>query len=523
MSTLAGARSQRREPIDREAARRGGRGAAWATLRAIVALSAACGSLVAGEAGPGKTDPAARAATGGAPAAASAAAAASPDSQPYRVRILLVFADDAPLTPNFRTALVRRVATLARRIMDDVWDADVADGGRELFPLAVGGFAALEPGMLKRPAGGRDKVLVIRIGSMEGRFELAGRELDVQSRLWGPVLERSVMGQARLDGEVVSLALAVFSPTAVPVASEGAQVVLHLKGGHWKLHDPSVGLARPGDVFQLVRLFVSTDGPLESAAVVPWTYLTVESVESETVRCRRYSAFRDPTTRRAVRSRLVAIAAHQTGEPCRLRFVSDTGGRPLAGYEVRVVRPPQAGEELVGTTDYEGRIAIKADRPGVALVHLRSGRETLVRLPVLPGSNASEVEVPVRPDPIRLLVEGRVVALEDEIADEVARRAIMKRRLEGLAERRQWTEADRILEALKRPAHERFQGRLSEIRAYALKQHQKSPNDQLDPRTEKLLAEAQKLIDQYLNPASVRELAAELRQQKQQKPRGTAP
>jgi hypothetical protein len=80
------------------------------------------------------------------------------------------------------------------------------------------------------------------------------------------------------------------------------------------------------------------------------------------------------------------------------------------------------------------------------MVHLRSGRETVLRLPILPGATAGEIEVPVRADPSHVLIEGRVAALEDEIADEAARRAIIKRRLEPLAVKDQREQADQAME-----------------------------------------------------------------------------
>jgi dTDP-4-dehydrorhamnose reductase len=58
---------------------------------------------------------------------------------------------------------------------------------------------------------------------------------------------------------------------------------------------------------------------------------------------------------------------------------------------------------------------------------------------------------------------------------------------------------------------------LSQVRAYALKQ-QKKPGDKLDPRLERMLDEVQKLIDQYLSPTSVQEVAAALEELKKQKP-----
>jgi dienelactone hydrolase len=101
----------------------------------------------------------------------------------------------------------------------------------------------------------------------------------------------------------------------------------------------------------------------------------------------------------------------------------------LVGYEVYAKDPITSDSELVGKTDWQGRISISKVGHALRIVYVRSGGNLLARLPIVPGF-VSNVKAEMRDDRPRLREEGFVHSLESSLTDLVAQRAILEKRFE---------------------------------------------------------------------------------------------
>lgn len=427
------------------------------------------------------------------------------ESQPYRIRVLFVFDDQATFTSHFRRWLVDHTAELIRRTVGDPWQGEVLEVGRQLGPLLSEAVGSPDEEFPQTFANDVDKVFLVRIAAGAVHYQLTAREYDVATGQWGPVRRRTSAIRNLLDREVLQVCLAIFAPLAEPAARpQPGRVQLTLKGGALLTADPTVRLVEPDAVFGLVRLF-REDGA-EQAQTVDWTYLVVQSTDVATLECRILSAYRNPTTGRAPGSRLLALRQRPGPTRASLRFLNRDGS-PLSGYEVHVTDLHSATHAQRLTTDLQGALTLpSADT--LLSVALRSGSQTLVRLWVLPGAMRGQKEVVVPDDPVRFQVESRLSALQDAIIDEVARRTLTIRRVHALMELNQWEQARTALDGL-RASHAPLQDRLDQARAEALRLAQEGGSETLAPSVKEMLDETQNYIDVLLQPKPLDDLRAE--------------
>lgn len=431
--------------------------------------------------------------------------------QPYTIQIRLSVSESASLTPRLREQFVRRLLRMVSRTVGSLWECTVVDGGVRRSPLDHESDLAWED------AAGRtsntpqpDKVFLVHLQENAGHDELCGRELTVATQHWGPTLRMRVFSRDLLDRETVTLCWRIFTPTAVPLPDQDReQLDLELKGGALPPRDASLPWVQPGDVFSLVRTFRS-EGEVRVEPVL-WTYLKVQSIREGIVSCQALSAYRDPASRRAPGSQLIAQAVRTSKTPTRIRFLDLEGEHSLAGYEVRVAESIRQGEPFTAATDANGWVEIPPERfPGVVSVQLRSGSRSLASVWVVPGSvGAQEIRVP---DPqAQLTLERRLTALREALVDEIARRVLTIRRVQSLMDRQDWSQAEQAFSQYN-TSPSFFEDRLRQIRA----ELQRTSPEMREARFEQMLAETEAMIKRYLDPQSLVDLHAELRTRKAQ-------
>lgn len=438
--------------------------------------------------------------------------------RPYRIGLLLTFENQGSFTPQFRRRLVHDTDVLLHRTVGEPWLCEVLEAEARLRRFLEPGPLRPDDGSLAAYITDRDKLFVVHVGRRDARYRLTAREYDVTIQQWGPLQHRSPAVRGLLDRELVELCLAIFSPSAEQVpGSQPGKILLAVQGAALPTADPSVQLVRPDDVFGLVRLF-RKDQTVQ-VQPVDWTYLTVEQVNLGTVQCSLRSAYRNPVTRRAPGSRLVAVGMRPMSAPTHLRFLG-RDGHPLTGYEVHVADARGGAEAQLLSTDFQGVVTLPpADR--LLSVSLRSGSQTLARLWVLPGSIADQKEIVIPDDPVRFQVESRLTALQDAIIDEVALRTLAVRRVHALMDRDQWQRARELLNRLN-SSREPFQNRLDQIRADALRLAQERGSDSVHPKVREMIDQTQRYIDVLLVSKPVDDLRAEYRSRLQAAQAGSA-
>ena len=142
------------------------------------------------------------------------------------------------------------------------------------------------------------------------------------------------------------------------------------------------------------------------------------------------------------------------------------------------------------------------------LLYVKSGKQLLARLPVLPGQSESLL-ASVVDDDRRLQAEGLILAMQSRALDLVARREILAARFRAKLKAGQLSEAQQLLDAFRKM--ETRQDLSRDLDQY--RQRVASQDKLTQARIDKLFTEAQKLLT--LRPLSdemlgelTRELAA---------------
>ncbi|HUY87183.1 MAG TPA: hypothetical protein VMV10_00460 [Pirellulales bacterium] len=172
-----------------------------------------------------------------APIAAPAAEPSSQADKPYRLLVVLHFADDAMFTPAFTGAVEREVRDQTRNLFGPLAAVEVANKHPLVDRLPPGGLAALElppeefAASLKLGEQSFDKAFLFQIDYRAGLYELAWRQLDGDVAQLGPYRSRNTPDRPWL-GKAIGLAIQDdFAPTAAVLPTvERDKVQLEFRG-----------------------------------------------------------------------------------------------------------------------------------------------------------------------------------------------------------------------------------------------------------------------------------------------------
>lgn len=372
----------------------------------------------------------------------------------YEILMLVSFSDDPIHTTAFREETLRSVGEIAARLVGRLWRLEIRDVTPSAFGPAAPALRTLEPGDLAGHAVGRDKVFVARVAAADGTFHISARELDVATSLVGAFHVTRAEDRPQVAKELFRIALQMFSPVGKVVeTSEGTNAVIRIQGAALAPSDDDLALVVPGTPFRPVWRVLGEDGSLRAARPVPWTYLVALRVEGSRVECTIESALRTPfALRTRGRAQLVAVAARQSESPTTIRFVCGADRAPVVGREVTFGATMGERGASLGWTDNEGKISIPAEITGVTTLALRVGAETTFRVPIVP-SLVEDVTLAVNVDPSAadraLLMEGRIVALQERVVDAIVLHNSLAARIEGYVGRKNWGAAEGLARQLR--------------------------------------------------------------------------
>jgi hypothetical protein len=204
-----------------------------------------------------------------------------------------------------------------------------------------------------------------------------------------------------------------------------------------------------------------------------------------------------------------------------LRLVDFENHAPLAAMDVELREKTEGASIPLGTTDLDGRITIPPNSAGagqLVTVFVRHGRDTLGRLPVLPGAG-EEPDLALKPNATKLDIEGRVVPLQEQLIDEVALRTILggardaNGQLKGslimkAIAKKDFKQALEMLNQLKRsPSMDAMMAKLEEVQKYV---DARIPPDKQPGSVKRMFSETKQIIELYFNPDVFAELLDEL-------------
>lgn len=457
------------------------------------------------------------------------------DRQQYKIKVLISFSYDARLTPRLRGDVHRRFNSHAAAFVGDVWQLDVQDVSSTLALYSQESIATLTSEQIDPFTVDADKVFVLGVRSEGDRILLAAREFDVVFARWGPVFPGSARESTQIARELVILASRMFSPLARLDSGDAKRATVMIKGGRLPTlnrdaidpkakYRPSFEFVRSATLFRPMRPVFNEDrSEIIGMTPIGWTFYVVEGRDGPYATCKIDSALKNtlpPQSEEPDDPQL--IVAQTAGANTRLRLVDTENKAPLPAIDIeRVERVGEASMRL-GTTDSDGSILIAPNSKGGGLVWIfvRHGGDTQARLPILPGAG-EEPDLALKPDAVRLDIEGRVRAMQTRIVDHVARRTILAGNLNhvtGVHEgglirkaigKKDWNQAENLIKQLEAsPSEEAMMARLEEAKEYAREQR---PEKDWTAKIKNLFGETEKIITAYFNPDEFADIVDELK------------
>jgi hypothetical protein len=298
--------------------------------------------------------------------------------EPYKLDVVLRFAEHRSLTPTFQEEIRRQVGDLLRLNFGALAQVRVLAEHRLLKDVEAKGLGAVLDGW----EGLSDvKTHFVLIDYEGGRYRLRARQHDGLTGLASPVVRQEWTTERRLVARTAAQLVDRDFGLVGTVTGQGKLgVEVTFRGGGL-----GVSLQRwlkPGDVLGVSRISQAADKT--RASRVEWALLRVTSPAGEgTWRCGYFHRYRDdrleegPGIQGFRCLRLATVSA-----PLRLRLLDDKTLVPLAGQPVHVSHTGfgEAATEL--TTGADGLLTTPEPFAGAAFVHILSGKEVRVQLPV---------------------------------------------------------------------------------------------------------------------------------------------
>ncbi len=420
---------------------------------------------------------------------------------PYRVRVTVAVAARAEWPASLESELRGGLTERAESFIGAPWRLEVTCAEPVLRHELLSAQGTLDDASIPPWALKSDKWFVLTVVPADVGFLVTSRELDMHTHTWNaPVAQRARQSSKLCDVAFETL-VAAFAPLAL-VESTKQSVVLRLKGAALPLRDQELELIGAGDVFRPLTRYNHGDGTFRDARTnpatffdvrpVPWTFLLAEPADPAAPArrdCTLVSGIRSPLSgRRRGRVEQLALAVIPPRGTTRLALHSRTDReKPLAGYDVFTQLPGSKKTEHLGYTDRHGSIALEPADQGVCIVLVKSGRELLARLPVVPGLDPT-AEALIADDDVRLEAEGRTKRLQSRLIDLVAQREVLLARAHSY---RKQGELDKALDLL------------SELRGLARQLDEEKPTSN-DPaiqgKIDAMFAQTESLLKKHLNP-----------------------
>ena len=368
------------------------------------------------------------------------------ESRPYQVQVWVCNERTPELQavlPGIQEQIVRRTAILdpsgwnvSTKLGPEPWRSMLLESITD--PSQLGDLARSE--VVEE----FDKLVAICLVHENGVIRYQVREFDVQTGQWGALLERTcAQGRSLASGLVYSLQR-VFMPLArIDRVNDSGEVFIRARAinacqqsdafDENAQPEPIVNSpvwVRPEDRFLPVIRKVDRNGDLAELEPIPFTYLTVNSLEGSRMVCQLHSRQRAVLGgRSSKRAQKLALVIRPPESDTKLKLVSrDDNKRPLSGYEIFSRRPGAEKSEkstFLGLTDWRGIIDIPPSEDGLRLVYVKRGSRALMKLPIIPGLY-DQLETPVPDDEARLNAEGITNGFQIEILNLVAQRELLE-------------------------------------------------------------------------------------------------
>jgi tetratricopeptide (TPR) repeat protein len=326
--------------------------------------------------------------------------AADPETTtPYRLQVVLHFADNASLTPLFKSQIERELRDNFRAAFGNLVQVEVV---REHSLLKDIDEKGLQSALDSWKAVSDTKSHFVVIDFVGGQYEIQARQHDGLTGQASPVIRRERTSDRQFVARTIALLIDRDFGLVGTVAKkvDDQTVELALKGAG--LGVPLDHWVKKGDIFNLVQILKT--GGRERAVPVRNAALQVqENPDKEgKIKCRLFNRFLNPLAMQPGSIGFRCVRLGTTTAPVRVRLVrSDAKSpTPVAGLPIVVRRSSfeGAGQHEEGATDSDGFYQTDPKTPYeniafVSVVDRDTGKDA-ARIPV-PIINDQPVVIPV--------------------------------------------------------------------------------------------------------------------------------
>jgi hypothetical protein len=386
----------------------------------------------------------------------------------------------------------------AQRLLGEAWDLALVDA-----PVSV--RRQLPDAPKARREGTVDKIFVARLRWIDrsSSIELVSDEYDLSTRTWGGSNQQVVSSDRRVGDAILESWLESFRPLAEIVGRSRGRGEISLKGEALISKASGIRFGRSGQVFSIYRQLADGSDP---PAAVAWSYLILKPASTDSTKLVESteiaSLFRDPLTKRS-RQKIklwgMGIAQADRGET-QVTFRTRPGDRPIVGYEVAIKPWGDPATYSIGTTNYRGEIDIRfpdgvaRGESSVCEVLLLSGSTVVARFPLVPGS-PKELLAQASIDPLLAEISGTMMAMQEEIVDQSARRKILELRLKKAASENLLDKTKEIAQSINEiPRRTSFQQRLDKVKEQVAVRSKELKQNRIGSNVNRLFLQTERLI-----------------------------
>ncbi|WP_347246374.1 hypothetical protein [Thermogutta sp.] len=353
----------------------------------------------------------------------------------------------------------------------------------------------------------RDKVAVVAVKRTGLGWHVMARDWDVRVERLGPLVKKTAPTWCGVTQAAVEAVQEALVPVARIRLVEQQAVRLDLQGSLLMEERPPW----PRRQFLALARYEDRDGNARAVVPLPWTILQSPEgppAEDGSVGCQIISGVKNPlSARRRGRVQLLAWAVTPQSHSVTISLKNrQDPQKPLVGYEVLAQPNGEGSPQFLGRTNFAGQVEIPAqDPPGWKLIWVKHGRRVLAKVPVVDGS-AEFTELALPDDDPRLLAEGYLMSVQDQLVDLVTLRSVLIARLRARIAAGDWDPAIRLRDQL-------LQLKSREIFSSELTQQQQRlfcPDPVGQKQIDKMFEETRRLVNLYLNPREVEELVKEI-------------
>lgn len=433
---------------------------------------------------------------------------------PYQIRVWVALDPAAGLPGRVVTAIERAVVQQAGLVVGSAWKCQVEPAPAPLEVDMVRGLDRVPQERLRNvvdalPAPHPDKVMLVAVRIVDGSPQVAVREWDRRTQVWGPTWMRTCPQVALLERYCAEGVLASFAPLARIDDVVGSKAVIRFRAAGIIAEENSAVMIRPEQVLSPVIRYNDRYGKPrpDGIRVVEWTLLVVRDPNPLRTECEVLTINRAYLGGRASsRMERYALGVRVPFPNTVLELRSrDEPPRALAGYEIYAKDPRSGDTQLVGQTDWQGRLTIPFTEGQVRVFYVRSGGTLLARLPLVPGQTDVAVARLVD-DTKRLHAEALVRSLHATVIDLIAQRELLAARVRAMIRDGKFNEAQRYLDQLRAlPSVNEIRQRIDQGR-----QETVTTNPKIQALIDKMFLDIQNFVVQRIDPTLVDKLSTEL-------------